>query len=162
MSLPIGDRVTFLFSDIEGSTRLAQRLEPERWAALLREHDAIVDAAVKAAGGVVVKHEGDGSFAAFPEPPGAVEAAVAIGRTVSSLSTVDGQVLRLRMGLHTGTGRTTDDGRDYVGIDVHYAARIAAAANGGQIAVSETTREGVGGMAPDRTQLVSMGPRRLK
>ncbi len=84
-SLPTGT-VTFLFSDIEGSTRLAQALGPARWAALLREHDARIDRAVAAVGGVVVKHEGDGAFAAFARPNAALEAAVAIDRSLADLS----------------------------------------------------------------------------
>ena len=81
---------------------------------------------------------------------------------MTTLSIDDTETVRVRIGLHTGVGRTTDDGRDYVGIDVHYAARIAAAANGGQIAVSETTRDCVGSRVPDGLSLTSMGPRRLK
>ena len=79
MDLPSGT-VTFLFSDIEGSTRHAHRLGDERWSALLREHDALVDGVIERRGGVVVKHEGDGTFAAFPEARPAIDAAVAIER----------------------------------------------------------------------------------
>jgi class 3 adenylate cyclase len=154
--------VTFLFSDIEGSTRLAQRLDGEQWVALLREHDVRIDEAVSAAGGHGVKHEGDGTFAVFAEPADALAAAAGISRAMTRLAIDDAETLRVRIGVHTGIGRTTDDGRDYVGIDVHYAARIAAAANGGQIAVSETTRECVGGEIPDGLSLTSMGMRRLK
>ena len=160
--LPTGDRVTFLFSDIEGSTRLAQRLDGDRWVAILREHDALVDAAVSGARGSVIKHEGDGTFAVFADPADALAAAAAISRAMTTLAIGDAEAVRVRIGLHTGIGRTTDDGRDYVGVDVHYAARIAAAANGGQIAVSEATRECIGSAIPDGLSLTSMGPRRLK
>ena len=84
--LPTGDRVTFLFSDIEGSTRLAQRLDGDRWVTLLREHDALVDGAVSTAGGQVVKHEGDGTFAVFADPADALAAAAAISRAMTTLS----------------------------------------------------------------------------
>jgi predicted ATPase/class 3 adenylate cyclase len=140
--LPTGT-VTFLFSDIEGSTRLAQALGPAAWAALLREHDARVDRAVAPAGGVVVKHEGDGAFVAFARPEAAVEAATAISRSLAELPAAGGSPVRVRIGLHTGVGATTEDGADYVGIDVHYAARIAAAANGGQIVLSDVTTTAV-------------------
>ncbi|MFL5671717.1 MAG: adenylate/guanylate cyclase domain-containing protein, partial [Chloroflexota bacterium] len=77
MTLPVGPAVTFLFSDVEGSTRLAKELGPDAWETLLEEHDRLVDSAVGDAGGVIVKHEGDGVFAAFGNPMHAVAAAVA-------------------------------------------------------------------------------------
>ena len=157
MGLPGGDRVTFLFSDIEGSTRLAHGLGPGPWAALLREHDAVVDDAVTTAGGVVVKHEGDGAFAAFAEPQDAVAAAVAMSRGVATMPTAGGSTVRLRIGLHTGVGQTTDDGADYVGIDVHYAARVEAAANGGQIVLSDVAVAALSDGPPDDTMLVDDG-----
>jgi predicted ATPase/class 3 adenylate cyclase len=138
VSLPVGD-VTFLFSDIEGSTRLARELGSERWAALLRDHDVAGTQAVVAADGTVVKHEGDGMFAAFAEPRAAVAAAVALSRAASQLATDGEAALRVRIGIHTGQGMVTGGGNDYVGLDVHYAARLAAAGNGGQILLSDTT-----------------------
>ena len=78
-ALPTGI-VTFLFADIEGSTKLAHALSQGDWAALLAQHDALVDAIVADHRGVVVKHEGDGTFAAFPDAPAGVAAAVAISR----------------------------------------------------------------------------------
>lgn len=160
--LPQGT-VTFFFSDVEGSTRLAQALGADPWEELLRLHDLFVDSAVEAAGGVIVKHEGDGVFAAFAESSAAVEAAVAFGRALASLhDEEDRPRARVRMGLHTGEGRLTAAGRDYVGIDVHYAARVAGAANGGQILLSDTTWTGLAGGVPDGTHIVSVGPRRLK
>jgi len=164
MTLPIGD-VTFLFSDIEGSTRLAQALGDVAWAALLRDHDRTADDTMTVAGGFIVKHEGDGVFAAFPDAVGAVTAAVAFCRALADESGPDagGSARpRIRVGIHSGDGRLTDSGMDYVGIDVHYAARVAAAANGGQIALSETTRARVAADLPPGTHLVAMGPRRLK
>ncbi len=157
MGLPGGDGVTFLFSDIEGSTRLAQEVGPERWPALLRDHDALVDGAVASAGGVVVKHEGDGAFAAFAEPRDAVAAAVAMSRGMAAIPAVADRLVRLRIGLHTGAGQTTEDGADYVGIDVHYAARVEAAANGGQIVLSDSVATALAGALPEGTTLVDDG-----
>lgn len=166
MDLPSGT-VTFLFSDIEGSTRHAHRLGDERWSALLREHDALVDGVIERRGGVVVKHEGDGTFAAFPEARPAIEAAVAIERGLADGALGElGTGIRVRIGLHTGDGRVTNSGLDYVGIDVHYAARIAAAGNGGQIVVSAATREPIGDDADSGLDggavFVDEGPRKLK
>ena len=163
MSLPTGPGVTFLFSDVEGSTRLAQALGTEPWERLLAEHDRLVDDAVAVAGGVIVKHEGDGVFAAFEDPSAAVAAAVAFSRALAGIPDVDDRPrARVRIGLHTGEGRLTGTSGDYVGIDIHYAARVSAAANGGQIAVSDATFAALDGRVPDGTRLVTVGPRRLK
>ena len=163
MTLPTGAAVTFFFSDVEGSTRRAQELGPDAWETLLGEHDRLVDAAVGQAGGTIVKHEGDGVFAAFGEPAHAVAAAVAFSRALAALrDEADQPRARVRIGIHTGEGRLTAAGADYVGIDVHYAARVSAAANGGQIVVSDTTYVAIDGTAPDGTKLVDVGERRLK
>lgn len=162
MTLPSGD-VTFLFSDIEGSTRLAQALGDDTWASVLRAHDRISDWAVLGANGSIVKHEGDGVFAAFADALEALTSAVAFCRALHDEPWPAGQERpRVRLGIHSGDGRLTDTGLDYVGIDVHYAARVAAAANGGQIALSESTYERVAAHLPPGTQLISMGLRRLK
>ncbi|MFL5642194.1 MAG: ATP-binding protein [Chloroflexota bacterium] len=163
MTLPVGPAVTFLFSDVEGSTRLAKELGPDAWETLLEEHDRLVDSAVRDAGGAIVKHEGDGVFAAFGKPMQAVAAAVAFSRALSAVRADAGQPrARVRIGLHTGEGRLTASGADYVGIDVHYAARVSAAGNGGQIVVSDTTYAGIAGVAAPGTELVDAGERRLK
>ena len=116
MALPSGT-VTFLFSDIEGSTRLARSMSTDDWAALVMLHDELADDAVGANRGVVVKHEGDGMFAAFAGPTDAVDAAVALSRAVATRDWRGAQV-RLRIGIHTGAGQLTHDGRDYVGVDI--------------------------------------------
>src|SRR3954447_20681350 len=163
MTLPVGPAVTFLFSDVEGSTRLAKELGPDAWETLLEEHDRLVDAAVGDAGGAIVKHEGDGVFAAFGDPTQAVAAAVGFARALSAIRDDEDQPrARVRIGLHTGEGRLTASGADYVGIDVHYAARVSAAGNGGQIVVSDTTYAGIAGVAAPGTELVDAGERRLK
>jgi class 3 adenylate cyclase len=125
--LPTGT-VTFLFTDIEGSTALLQELG-DRYPPVHDEHAAIIAQAVEGAGGVVVRIEGDAFFVAFGSPVQAVRAAVAAQRGLATHSWSHGRPLRVRMGLHTGDGVL--GGGDYVGIDVNRAARIAAAAHGG-------------------------------
>jgi predicted ATPase len=129
-ALPEGT-VTFLFTDIEGSTRLLHELGPARYADALAEHRRIVRDAAAANEGVEVDTQGDAFFIAFPTAGGAAAAAEAAR---------DGLVtgtIRLRMGLHTGTPTATAEG--YVGEDVHRGARIAALAHGDQILVSAAT-----------------------
>jgi predicted ATPase/class 3 adenylate cyclase len=160
-ALPTGS-VTYLFSDIEGSTRLARELGPDAWADLLALHDQLVDRVVADARGVVVKHEGDGAFAVFRDASDAVDAAVALASRLSAATWATNARVRVRVGLHTGDGRLASGGRDYVGLDVHYAARLAAAANGGQILLSDTTRSRLGNDLRPGSSIVSVGPRRLK
>jgi hypothetical protein len=117
--LPSGT-VTFLFTDVEGSTRVLHELGAEAYAAALAEHRGVIRAAATAHGGAEVDTQGDAFFFAFPTAPGGVAAARAITEELGS-----GPV-QVRVGLHTGTPLLTDEG--YVGVDVHRAARIAAAA----------------------------------
>ncbi len=128
--LPSGT-VTFLFTDVEGSTKLLHELGAERYAEALAEHRRIVREACAARGGVEVDTQGDAFFVAFPTAPGALAAAQAIADRLES------RPVRLRMGLHTGTPLLTEEG--YVGPDVHRAARIASAGHGGQVLVSQAT-----------------------
>jgi len=125
--LPRGT-VTFLFTDIEGSTRLLHELGPERYAEALAEHRVVLRDAFARHGGVEVDTQGDAFFVAFPTAPGALAAAREAQEEL---------VLPVRMGLHTGTPLPTEAG--YVGADVHRAARIAAAGHGGQVLVSSAT-----------------------
>ena len=128
--LPSGT-VTFLFTDVEGSTRLLHELGPERYAAALEEHRRLLRAAFAASGGVEVDTQGDAFFVAFPTADGAAAAALAATRTLA------GGPIRVRTGLHTGVA--TVAGQGYVGLDVHRAARIAALGHGDQVLVSPTT-----------------------
>jgi predicted ATPase/class 3 adenylate cyclase len=143
MALPTGPAVTFLFTDIEGSTRSERAAGSAVWAAIVGRHDGLLRGAIEGAGGVVVKTEGDAFFAAFGDPVGAVRAAIDAQRAVAAEPwPSEVAPIRVRMGLHLGEGRlrhglSATDPEDYVGIDVNYAARIAAAGNGGQIVVSE-------------------------
>ncbi|HET7472027.1 MAG TPA: adenylate/guanylate cyclase domain-containing protein [Candidatus Limnocylindrales bacterium] len=141
MRLPTGPAVTFLFTDIEGSTRLERAVGSEAWAGLVERHDRLVRDAIERSGGVVVKTEGDAFFAAFAAPADAIVGAVRAQRALAAERS--GQhAIRARMGLHLGEGRlrgraTEDEPEDYVGIDVNYAARVAAAGNGGQVVLSD-------------------------
>ncbi|MBA3735384.1 MAG: AAA family ATPase [Actinobacteria bacterium] len=128
--LPSGT-VTFLFSDVEGSTRLLEELGAEEYSKALAEHRRLIREACTRFGGVEVDTQGDAFFVAFPTAPGAVEAAQAISDGLGP------GPIRVRLGLHTGTPLVTDEG--YVGADVHRAARIAAAGHGGQVLVSAST-----------------------
>ncbi|MEA2548022.1 MAG: hypothetical protein QOE42_620, partial [Chloroflexota bacterium] len=140
--LPTGPSVTFLFTDIEGSTRLERAVGSAAWATLVARHDDLVRHAIEGSGGVVVKTEGDAFFAAFADPIAAALAAIAAQRSLAAEDWPKGVVLKVRMGLHLGQGRLREgrasgEVQDYVGIDVNYTARIAAVGNGGQIVLSE-------------------------
>ena len=127
--LPSGT-VTFLFTDVVGSTKLLQELGADAYVGVLAEHRRVVRKACAEQSGVEVDVQGDAFFFAFPTAPGAIEAARVISEAVSG-------PMRVRIGVHTGTPVVTGDG--YVGPDVHRAARIAAAGNGGQVLVSAST-----------------------
>jgi predicted ATPase len=142
--LPTGT-VTFLFTDVEGSTKLLHELGAEAYAEALAEHRRVIREAVAAHGGFEVDTQGDAFFVAFPTAPGALAAALAARDALS---------IRVRMGLHSGTPLVTEEG--YVGPDVHRAARIAAAGHGGQILVSASTAALVD------EPLHDLGPHRLK
>jgi predicted ATPase/class 3 adenylate cyclase len=156
--LPTGT-VTFLFTDIEGSTGLLQTLG-DRYAAVLDEHAAILRRAVAEGGGVEVSTHGDAFFVVFPSPAGAVRAAVAAQRGLASHDWSPGPPVRVRMGVHTGEGILGGD--DYVGIDVHRAARITDAAHGGQVIVSDATRGLVRRALPAGVSLRDLGVHRLR
>ncbi len=156
--LPTGT-VTFLFTDIEGSTRLLQELG-DRYAVVRDDHAAIVRRATAEGGGVQVSTGGDSFFLAFPTPAGAVRAAVAAQRGLATHDWSPGPPVRVRMGLHTGEGVLGGD--DYVGIDVNRAARIADAAHGGQVILSDATRGLVEHSLPEGTSLRDLGEHRLK
>jgi class 3 adenylate cyclase len=134
-------RRTFVFTDIVDSTRLLETLGNEKWKRLLARHDELLRERIVGHGGEIVKRTGDGFFAAFDTPKAAIEAAVGIQRAL------DAEVVApdVRIGLHTGEGfHTGADARDYGGDGVHVAARIGAAAQGGEIVASSETLDGVG------------------
>lgn len=154
--LPSGT-LTFLFSDIEGSTKLVQRLGPG-FKDLLERHEALVRDALRAAGGTEVRTVGDAFFIVFPTADAAVAAAVAAQRAHADEPWPADGVIRMRIGMHTG--RAELGGDDYVGIDVHLAARIAGAAHGGQIVVSDQTKALL--RPSDAIALRDLGDHRLK
>jgi len=141
-ALPTGT-VTFLFTDIEGSTDLLRRLGMDTYDRLLVEHGRILREALCAGArsGREVRVEGDSFFVAFQSAPDAVAAAAGAQRALAAQTFPGDAEVRVRMGLHTGEGRpaAAEAGADYVGIDVHRAARIAAAAHGGQVILSDAT-----------------------
>ncbi len=145
--LPSGT-VTFLFTDVEGSTRLLHELGAEAYAQALAEHRRLIREACTAQGGVEVDTQGDAFFFAFPTAPGALAAAQAFTEALAT------GPIQVRVGLHTGTPLLTAEG--YVGDDVHFAARVAATSHGGQIVLSAATAELV------ELELTDLGEHRLK
>ena len=164
-ALPTGT-VTFLFTDIEGSTDLLRRLGMDPYDAVLTEHSRILREALcaKRTGGREVRVEGDSFFVAFSSAQDAVAAAVAAQRALAAHTFSGGAEVRVRMGLHTGEGRpaTAEAGADYVGIDVHRAARIAAAAHGGQVVISDATRSLAEDALPAGVSTRDLGLHQLK
>ena len=156
--LPTGT-VTFLFTDIEGSTALLQQL-PDAYGTAMMECRRLVRAAVQERGGQEVGTQGDAVFAAFASAHEALLAAIAAQRAVLRHPWPDGAVVKVRMGLHTGEARVEEG--DYVGLDVHRAARVCVAAHGGQILLSDTTAALVTKDLPDGMSLRDLGEHRLK
>ena len=151
--------VTFLFSDIEGSTRLVQSLG-DRYPELLDHHQRLLRLAFAGRGGVVVGTEGDSFFVVFPGASQALAAALEAQHALEDYPWPEGGRVRVRIGLHTGEG--TLGGGSYVGVDVHRAARIAAAGHGGQVLVSDSTRALVHHTLPEGVVLRDLGEHRLK
>jgi predicted ATPase/class 3 adenylate cyclase len=152
--------ITFLFTDIQGSTRLTAALGPEGYGPLLERHRELLREAFSANGGVEVGTEGDSFFVVFPSASRAVEAAIAGQRALGAEAWPPDGVIRVRIGLHTGEGRISDG--TYVGPDVNRAARIAAAGHGGQVLLSETTKALVQDGLPPGVTLRDLGEHRLK
>lgn len=156
--MPTGT-VTFLFTDIEGSTRLWQQSPTEMMTAL-RRHDSIVRGIVRAHNGYVFKMIGDACCAAFPTAPDGLAAAVAAQRAMYSEPWSQECHIKVRMALHTGVAEERDN--DYFGAPVNRVARLLSAGHGGQILLSQTTQALVAESLPDSAELVDMGQHRLK
>ena len=139
--LPIGT-VTFLFTDIEGSTRLAQKFGAD-YPKLVADHFSIIRAEIDGSDGVEVNTTGDGVFAAFASAGGALRAAGEIQREMYATDWPEGGDVSVRIGVHTGEATVADG--DYVGVEVHKAARIMGAGHGGQVLASESARMLSGG-----------------
>ncbi len=152
-TLPTGS-VTFLMTDIEGSTELLRRLGG-RYSSVLSETRRLLRRAVRAAGGHEVDARGDDYFASFEQAPAALSAALAIQRMFGEHTWPDGIDVRVRTGIHGGRPTLADTG--YVGLSVHTVARICAAAHGGQILVSDRTKRAMKGSMPSGVRLRSLG-----
>ena len=148
--LPTGT-LTFLFTDVEGSTRTLTELGVERYAEELEAHNRLIRAAVAAHGGVEVDTQGDAFFCVFTSARGAVACAQDAQRALAATR------IRVRMGVHSGEAIVLDG--HYVGLDVHRAARVAGAAHGGQVLLSPTT---VPLLEPGSFELLDLGEHRLK
>src|SRR5438067_9440786 len=156
--LPTGT-ITLLFTDIEGSTHLLQKLG-ERYAELLNECRTLLRTAFSAYHGHEVDTQGDAMFPAFARASDALSAAVAAQHELALHSWSSTVAVRVRMGLHTGEPSRAVEG--YVGLDVHYAARIMSAAHGGQVLLSRTTRDLVEHDLPEGVSLRDLGEHQLK
>jgi class 3 adenylate cyclase len=156
--LPKG-HITFLLTDLEGSTELLARLD-DRYGPLLADVRRLVRAAVRSAGGREVSARGDDLFAVFERAPAALEASLAIQRAMRAEAWPGGSDVRLRIGLHRGRPTLTETG--YVGLSVHAAARICFAGHGGQIVMSSAVRAAVIESLADGVTLRSLGAWRFR
>jgi len=158
VALPAGT-VTFVFSDVEGSTELLKRLG-DAYATLIADHRRIVRETFGAHDGIEIDAQGDAFFFAFARARDAAAAAVEAQRRHEQHAWPNGERVRVRMGLHTGEPAVGEEG--YLGLDVVRAARIGAAGQGGHVLLSETTRALLGSALPDGVSVHPMGERRLK
>jgi class 3 adenylate cyclase len=156
--LPSGT-VTFVFSDIEGSTALLKQLG-ERYDGVLSDHRRLMRECFTERGGVEIDTQGDAFFFAFPRARDAVEAAVEAQRAHAAHEWPDGRAVHVRMGLHTGEPAVGSEG--YLGLDVVRAARLCTAGKGGHVLLSDTTRALVGASLPEGVSIFPLGERRLK
>jgi predicted ATPase/class 3 adenylate cyclase len=156
---PPSGTVTFLFSDIEGSTELLKKLR-DQYAKVLADQRQIVRDTFAKWNGHEVDTQGDAFFYSFPKATEAVAAAIEAQRALLTHSWLEGAIVRVRMGLHTGEPRITEEG--YVGMDVHRAARIAQVGHGGQVLLSETTVPLIKNELPQGVGLRDLGHHRMK
>ncbi len=156
--LPSGT-ITMLFTDIEGSTRLARSLG-NRYQIVLADHHRVLRDAWRENAGQEISTEGDSFFVVFRRTQDAVAAAAQAQRSLAAHRWPEGADLRVRMGMNTG--EPTLGGEGYVGLAVHRAARIAAAAHGGQVLLSEASRQILEGDELDGINLRDLGLQRLK
>ena len=157
-ALPSGT-VTFVFTDIEGSTELLKQLG-SGYGDVLGTHRRIVRETFAAANGIEIDTQGDAFFFAFPRARDAVAAAVEAQRAHAAHAWPEGAAVRVRMGLHTGEPSVVEEG--YLGLDVVRAARICTAARGGNVLLSESTRALLGSTLPDGVSVFPRGERHLK
>ncbi len=150
---------TFVFTDIEGSTRLLRALGSE-YQQVLRRHDTIVVQAAERAGGEAFGSEGDAQALVFDDATSAIDAAIASQRALEAEAWPNGERVRVRMGIHTGEAQRDEAG--FVGLTLHETARISAAAHGGQVLLSPATAELVRGRLPADIELRDLGEHELR
>jgi len=159
--LPSG-LVTFVFTDVEGSTRMHQRLGPA-YAPLLSRQVSLLTAAVEAHHGTVLNTMGDGLFVVFADAADALAACVAAQRALARADWPPDAAVKVRMGLHTGVAETVDEAGDgYTSLAVHQAARICAAAHGGQVLASAATIDAAGDLVPGDLTIHDLGHYHLR
>lgn len=137
--MTVDGNVVIVFSDIENSTALNERLGDNAWVKVLSRHDRLVRKRVEEFGGHVIKNQGDGFMLAFPRPAAAVNCCLAVQQTLGSTVWKPGTVIKVRIGVHMGTSVRRGD--DLFGRNVAMAARVAAQADGAQTLVSESVRD---------------------
>jgi predicted ATPase/class 3 adenylate cyclase len=152
--------VTFLFTDIEGSTSLLQRVGEDVYAAVLAAHHEVIRASLAAHGGKEVDTQGDAFFAVFSSPRACVAAALEMQRALATRPWPGGEYVRVRMGVHSGDAAQTAAG--FIGLDVHRAARVAAVGYGGQVLVSESAAVLLRDGLPADAGLIDLGVHQLK
>jgi predicted ATPase/class 3 adenylate cyclase len=154
------ETLTFLFTDIEGSTALLGRLGDDDYARVLAGHQALIRSALAAHDGREMDTQGDAFFAVFSSPRGCVAAVLQMQQALAAHAWPGGDRVRVRMGIHCGEAARTATG--LVGLEVHRAARVAAVAHGGQVLVSEAAAVLVRGWLPPGAALADLGVHRLK
>src|SRR5580700_2440403 len=154
------ETLTFLFTDIEGSTALLGRLGEDAYAQVLAGHHALIRSALAAHDGREIDTQGDAFFAVFSSARGCVAAVLAMQRAIADRAWPGGERVRVRMGIHCGEAARTATG--LVGLEVHRAARVAAVAHGGQVLVSEAAAVLVQDGLPPGAALADLGVHRLK
>ena len=154
------ETLTFLFTDIEGSTALLRRLGEGVYAQVLAGHHALIRSALAAYGGTEIDTQGDAFFAVFSSPRACVAAVLEMQQAIGVHTWPGGEQVQVRMGMHCGEAEQTVDG--LVGLEVHRAARVAAVAYGGQVLVSETAAALVRDWLPPGAALTDLGSHRLK
>src|SRR5215470_6286730 len=160
MSTLPGGTVTFVFTDIEGSTRLLQELGDEGYGQVSGDHRRLVRETFGTRDGTEIDTQGDAFFFSFPRARDAVAGAVDAQRALRDHEWPDRREVRVRMGVHTGEPHVGEEG--YLGLDVVRAARISAAGHGGQILISETTRALLGNQLPEGVAVHDLGQQDLK
>jgi len=151
---------TFLFTDIEGSTALLDRLGEGLYAHVLADHHSLIRSGLAAHGGREVDTQGDAFFAVFFSPPACVAAVLEMQQALQAHGWPGGEPVRVRMGIHCGEAAWTAAG--LVGLEVHRAARVAAVAHGGQVLVSEPAAALVRDWLPTGAALADLGEHRLR